>query len=75
MTKGVTPLMLTSTQVAGLLNINQKTTYELINTGVIPSVDIGGITRIPSEELSKRFGLSMESISESMRRAGVRDEQ
>lgn len=45
------PVMLQVKDVAAILSIGQNTAYELVRSGQIPSVRIGGIYRISKDAL------------------------
>jgi excisionase family DNA binding protein len=44
-------ILLRPTEAATALGIGRSKTYELIATGVIPSIRIGGSVRVPAEAL------------------------
>lgn len=45
------PLLLRVSEVAELLSISRSTAYRLIRTGELPSLKVGGITRVPFDRL------------------------
>lgn len=45
------PVMLQVKDVAAVLSVGQNTAYELVRSGQIPSVRIGGIYRISKDAL------------------------
>lgn len=47
------PVMLQVKDVAAVLSVGQNTAYELVRSGQIPSVRIGGIYRISKDDLEK----------------------
>jgi excisionase family DNA binding protein len=49
-------------EVAAFLSLSRTTVYELVRTGVLPSVRIGGSRRIRGEDLA-RYVDSLERIS------------
>ncbi len=49
-------------EVAAFLSLSRTTVYELVRTGVLPSVRIGGSRRIRGEDLA-RYVDSLERIT------------
>lgn len=47
----ITKLLLTVPEAAGYLGFGRTKVYELVGTGEIPSVRVGGSRRIKSDEL------------------------
>ena len=47
------PLCLRVEEAARLLGISRSKTYELVATGDIPSVEIGGLRRVPRAALER----------------------
>lgn len=45
------PTMLTPTQAATLLNVSRSHVYRLAERGEIPAVHLGGVLRIPRQQL------------------------
>jgi excisionase family DNA binding protein len=46
-------LLLRPREVADLIGVSRSTAYELINTGQIPSLRIGGMLRVPAAGLEQ----------------------
>ena len=46
-------LLLRPREVADLIGVSRSTAYELINTGQIPSLRIGGMLRVPAAGLEE----------------------
>ncbi len=49
-------------EVAADLSLSRSTVYELVRTGVLPSVRIGGSRRIRGEDLARYVG-SLQRVS------------
>jgi len=52
-------------EVAGFLSLSRTTVYELVRSGVLPSVRIGGARRVRGEDLAQYVD-SLERISASV---------
>lgn len=52
-TKQLKPLLLRVEEVAQLLAIGRSTVYELIASGQLPSVKVGGARRVPMVEIER----------------------
>lgn len=45
------PLLLRVSETAELLSVSRSTAYRLIRTGELPSLKVGGVTRVPFDQL------------------------
>lgn len=55
-----TPLLLSIEQVAQQLNVGRTTAYRLIQEGIIPSVKIGRLRRVPVNEVARYVESQLE---------------
>ena len=54
----IRPAMYTVKEAATILRIGRRQVYDLVASGDIPSVRVGGSIRIPRVQLEQKFGLA-----------------